>query len=442
MVFLLGAEPPAALKPNCAVTSVAALCVALDRPLEEPGRRRLLEAALGPTASMAVVRRLAGLAGLAVEGYTATLDEVAALRGPAIVHLRESEHFVCVVGLDAEWAQLLDGWPPGFRVVPRAWLQDNFSGNCLLVPAAEADAKAAACSTVQRHRQFATAEAGRTVTHAFTVRNMGSAPLMLRASSSSCACATVGRSSFDVPPGASVEVPISLRVEPGAGSLEYIRLQTNDPRCPLIYLSIGVDRVPHNITWAPREVTLAGPPGPTPAVHVRVTGPPGFSFVAWSEPDLADVRISQHETDADKEVYILEVRAYGEHPSGRHEGRIVLDLRDEAGTKLAITITLVVPDIARPDPRRIADLRLKPGPYQRTIRLEPLLELPLIVAEAQVVDLPLQVADVERDDLGRWRIDLTGDLTPGIHRGRLVIRLESPVQPEIAIPITLQVLAP
>ena len=117
-----------AAPPNCGVIAAADLAEALGGPPRPEQVRLLAEAHAGPDVSMEEVRDMAGSLGAQVAGYRASVDELGERGEPAIAHLSAPEHFACVVGIDAQWVQMLDGWPSRLEVMARAEFEARYTG--------------------------------------------------------------------------------------------------------------------------------------------------------------------------------------------------------------------------------------------------------------------------------------------------------------------------
>lgn len=437
---ILTAAPPAAPPPNCGVASVIGLRQALGRPMDGAAMREL--AGSSPLATVAgdEVARLAIAAGVAVAGYRASEDELEQYGGPAVVHLRGGDgHFACLVGLDEDWAQLLDGWPVALEVIPRPAFAERYAGTCFLPAEVELDQQPAPL-TGTVHVQLPAGEAGATVTHEFEVGNDGPVTLELRAGGSSCSCTTVEEGTYTVPPGESTRVTLKLKLIPGRGRLEHVYVATNDPLRPAIYLSIGVDEVPQDVRWTPRALSLYAPAGETARGRVKVIGPPDLTIqVASCDPDIGDVRIVDREVTEHRASYTFEVTPMPHLLCGTHEGRLVVTPRGDGREPFAVPITIRIPDVVIAEPHRIARLDLEPGRFEAEFVLRADGDAVLDVLGATVEGPPLAVELLERIDAARWRVRVGGNLTDGNHRGALVVTTTSALQPVLRVSLTIAV---
>lgn len=265
---------PAASAPNCGVASVVALAEASGRALPTERVTRLTAGSTADQVSMADVQALAATVGIALAGYRATLAEVLEGPMPAIAHLAEPEHFVCVVGGDAAWVQLLDGWSPRLAVVPREEFERRYTGHYLRREAVgEGGGKATLRS---RHAEYEQGDAGRELVHRFEVVNAGNQELRLASAGSSCSCTTVDAADRLVAPGGAAEIAVAIRPNVGRGVLEHVTLTTNDPTCPVLYLSIRIQSVPQNIRLLPSSLYLGLDAGGHARTRFRLLGPPGL----------------------------------------------------------------------------------------------------------------------------------------------------------------------
>lgn len=439
LLHAVGAAHAAApASPNCGVMSVVALCEVLNHPLTEEHMAGLGALAPAAVVSLGEVIELARAVGVPLNAFRATADELREAHGPVIVHLNDPEHFVCVPGLDAEWVQMLDGSPPSLSVMDRSAFDARFDGICLL-PAPTDRPVAPTLVSLQRHRHIPAGEAGASVTCSFPLRNTGDEDLVLRAHSSSCICTTLGHELFRIGPGQTIEVPVTVRLVPGRGRLEYVRLDANDPTCPTLFLSVSVGSVPTNVRWTPRALALVSQPGATSA-HVRISGPPRMAIqVAYSMPPVADVRIVTRQAAEQQVIYTLEVDALPGLAMGRHIARVVVEPAGEGFEPFAIPLVITVPELVRPTPKRVVALDLLPGRFDTEVMLRATGDQVFRVLRAEAVELPLAVASVQEIAADTWRIELSGDLAAGRYRGHLVLTLDTAEQPVVVVPISLLV---
>lgn len=100
--------------------------------------------------------------------------------------------------------------------------------------------------------EFDTMQRGTTMSHKFTFRNTGDAPLTLEVLSTSCKCTIGDTPNKPVPPGESVGVELEWRALVAPGPFrQTARIKTNDPRHSLITLTVEGDVTEASGIWPP-----------------------------------------------------------------------------------------------------------------------------------------------------------------------------------------------
>jgi hypothetical protein len=121
----------------------------------------------------------------------------------------------------------------------------------LLAPACRAapdpPAQAARLAAEPERFDFGDVLPSRSLTKEFTLRNVGSAPLVIEKLASSCACTAflLEESGRRLAPGRSAPLRVTLRTPEREGPLlETVQVSSNDPDRPLVELEIAANVKP------------------------------------------------------------------------------------------------------------------------------------------------------------------------------------------------------
>ena len=212
---------------------------------------------------------------------------------------------------------------------------------------------------------FGSMERNQTKTHAFIVRNLGTAPLTLKKGDTSCKCTLSGLTKDEVEPGGSAEVNLEWKAKDF--SLEFrqrAEIITNDPVTPLLTLTVH-GRVLQAVRPNPEEITLA-------ALSASVGAKAEILVFGYREEPLKIVATEwgNRETAEAFEVVLSPIP----------EERVAREPGARSGTALAITVKGGLPL----------------GPIQQTLRL-----YTNLVSEP--VDIPIRgtvVSDISFVPLG------------------------------------------
>lgn len=381
LVFLLAglagnaaAPPPAESAPPCGVTVTRTLCALLDHPLPREADGWPARFPDG-TMSLLQVRDLAGEAGLALVGVRGTLDELAAEALPAILHLREPDHFVVLVDAWADQVRVEGLTPQGWAVLPRAALAERFSGAALIVEPPEAGPRPR-LRLDDAHCTFSVTAPGQRVSHVFRFRNTGDAPLQIRSVVSGCACTTTERVVDVVPPGGTGEIAMELEVRQAGRTHQTIEVHTNDPLRPRAFLTFEGD-APMNLRVAPSRLRMVCDVDGQPAADLRLYGPEGLVVLTFhAEPFILDAAVVSREEVDGGIAYHLRVMAAGPVRESA-QATVVLTTSHFDGAEIRIPVDIRVRPVMAVSPRRVVGEGLVAGrPWSTDLRLRFVVPLP------------------------------------------------------------------
>lgn len=107
----------------------------------------------------------------------------------------------------------------------------------------------------ETHYDFGVLPQGSTTTHTFSVKNAGNKPLKIESVQSTCGCTVASPTNSILAPGELGQIQVTFDSKGKMGDIsKQIRVETNDPKHPTSFLTIGG--------------TVA------PAVNPGVNGPP------------------------------------------------------------------------------------------------------------------------------------------------------------------------
>jgi len=114
----------------------------------------------------------------------------------------------------------------------------EFPGGTQISPEASSE-KFARAKADEPHFDFGTMQRGTSKSHEFVIRNVGEAPLKLRAGQTSCKCTLSQVSEDPVPPGGSTKVKVEWSAKSDNGPFrQTANIQTNDPLQSMVELTI------------------------------------------------------------------------------------------------------------------------------------------------------------------------------------------------------------
>ena len=266
------------------------------------------------------------------QGVKATLTELLQTGTPSIIGLRDPEHFTLLLDGNAEEVRLLEGEGGELQVVSRFEIEARFTGYALL-PQIVASANAPQLQ-MPRFDQYQTfGGIGQKVDYHFPLSNTGKTPLAVEIASTSCGCTAAVLEGADpkkltLAPGAKSEVIISYQVQSQAPIQQMATIRTNDPRHPVVYLSIR-GQLPPQLTLSPPALYVAQNRGEEPNKSFKVIGPKGTAIEkVWSDLPFLSFDIGQKEEDGERIKWPVKVQGFAKAPIGSLGGKINVRLAD------------------------------------------------------------------------------------------------------------------
>jgi len=166
--------------PNCGVSSVSDLAYLLGHPVPEATRQEVGRAYASPEISLLQVREIAGRVALDLIGVRGTLDDLAAGgHCPAIIHLRDPDHFVVLARLSGEWVQVLDRGGP--LVYAKQKVEERYTGHALVLKEPRGTSGGPRLELPVFSFDSGVAATGQQVERKFVCTNRGDHDLLLRA---------------------------------------------------------------------------------------------------------------------------------------------------------------------------------------------------------------------------------------------------------------------
>lgn len=263
---------------------------------------RDLRSADAPAAPLDFARAV----GLSLRELTGTLEEFVAVT-PVIVELREPSAHAVLTGADAEWVQWIDGPGTFLGVVPREAAEARLTGRGYAL--AEPPAGGPRCVIEHAHQPLGRGYLGVQLGHRFVIRNTGAEPLKINTRSASCSCTKPTQDELIIAPGEAGELPIELRVPHLGDVLEYVWLFTNDPRRPLLPVTLAAEGL-FGVTCYPTQIRLAASLAGGEETAVRVLAPNTLALTeVLVEPAVAEARIERRSEELEFVEYLIVLKA-------------------------------------------------------------------------------------------------------------------------------------
>ncbi len=323
---------------NCGLDSLLNLAHLLGRDVPADVSEDLRQRFPGDQASMLQIQEAGASLGLDLVGVAATLDELAAFRGPKIAHLDGPEHFLVLAHLSPEWAQVWEG--RSVAVADRADVAERFMGNCLVVRPTDPAEGEPVLHLADFHHEFGLTGVGQTVSHTFGVRNTGAADLVLRERASNCRGLDVTVAPEVIPPGGSGEVTARLAVDQGGPLTISAALLSNDPWCPVTYITMR-GAAPHDLEVDPDRLIITGTLDPPSTSHLRVMGPPDMDLTGASiEGERLAVQLGEPTIDArGRRCWVLTVSTTDQTSPGNLTTRLLVETTHPERPHIAVPLS-------------------------------------------------------------------------------------------------------
>jgi hypothetical protein len=293
------------------VASLFDLALLQGREPSPASQRAISQAYPAPTCSMQDIVDAAEQMTTALRGVAGTLEDVAGLGGPAIIHLSEPDHFVVLARLSSEWAQVIDSG--SVLAVLREELEQRYSGHALVL-ADPPPADAGRAQVAAFHHAFGVSGVGQTVEHTFTVSNTGNRPLMVEPDScKSCGAPEVTVAEEVLASGGSTAVTVKFTISSSGNVLKVAKLRTDDPRAALVYLTLQ-GSVPHDVQVQPARLFVSAGKSAAPPLSLSVSGP-------------ADMQLT--EAGCERGLFAAEIGAPTTDENGKQTWPVTLTLRPQ-----------------------------------------------------------------------------------------------------------------
>ena len=184
--------------------------------------------------------------GFETEGRNETLQTLQNQTFPCIAHLTNPDHYVVVSAIDDKYVHIFDG--DGHRVArERAVFAKQWSGNALFVrkpaipkrlpvflPKPKGNVPLAVFDSVICDLGTVPA-VGEPVAFGYTIRNVGSADLVIKKIIPDCACIESKKPEAPIRPGEAGTIEFSYHVQPQRGTFSHtVLVESNDPQTPLV----------------------------------------------------------------------------------------------------------------------------------------------------------------------------------------------------------------
>lgn len=140
-------------RPNCGVASVLAIASVMGISVPSGVREEIGRQVAGRPMNMLEMKALATQLGLRLAGVRCEFHEILELDRPAIVALRDPEHFALVLDGDEAVVRVVEQFPNIVHVSPRGDFEQRFAGYALL-PATPDTKDGARIQVDRRHVMF------------------------------------------------------------------------------------------------------------------------------------------------------------------------------------------------------------------------------------------------------------------------------------------------
>jgi len=274
------------------VISLIRFCELTGRELSNEELLNLYRKYPGEQASMVQIKQAAAELNMQLVGVKASLEELAQLDRPCILHIKNPDHFAVLMDVSEAIARLLDGsW---VHVYKREELTRLMSGYALVLNQSEAQ-NAPRGRFKETDYYFGEVNRGQNIEHTFEFKNAGSEDLTLSVVGKSCGCTAALLDGEVVPPGHTGRIKISFQVEKGGLIFETIRLKSNDPLRPIVLLSLR-GSAPQELQWTPESLFFAAKKGEEKRLTATLIGPPNME-VKKASMDVPFMEVSPQPRD-------------------------------------------------------------------------------------------------------------------------------------------------
>ncbi len=316
--------------PNCGVNSAVTLGRLLNA--NEVKITQLQSESPNETVSLLDVKRMCEQTGLTTVGVKASFQDLIDKGIPCIIGLSNPSHFTVLLDGKGDYVRLLEANQDTPHLLVRSEVEKRFTGYAL-VPQIDVPSDSPHLQ-MPRFDQYQTfGGIGQKVDYHFPLSNTGKTPLVMEIASTSCGCTAAVLQGTDpkkltLAPGAKSEVVISYAVQSQAPIQQMATLHTNDPRRPIVYLSIRGE-LPPQLTLSPPALYVAQNRGEEPNKSFKVIGPKGTAIEkVWSDLPFLSFDIGQREEDGERIKWPVKVQGFADAPIGSLGGKINVRLAD------------------------------------------------------------------------------------------------------------------
>jgi hypothetical protein len=322
---------------NCGVNSATALANVFGST--KGSRTKLQIQYPSSVVSMLQVKQMCQQLGIKTVGVRASLAEILKEGTPCIIGLKDPEHFTVLLDGTADELRILEGDEAELQIVSRRVIESRYSGFALL-PEFNSKIKSAHIDLKHFDQVVKFSGIGQKVDYVFPFKNSGVMPLSVEVAGTSCGCtAAILKGSGHktvVSPGQSENVVVSYTVESVSPVQQMTTLKTNDPRRPVIYLSIR-GQVPLQVVLSPPRLYVQQTVGSESHKNFKVIGPPGTEISkVWSDLPYLKVSPLPIIQDSTRAVFPFSVGGLSAAPDGNINGEIFILLKD--GRQLSMVV--------------------------------------------------------------------------------------------------------
>lgn len=286
------------------------------------------------------------------------------------------------------------------------------------------------------NHNFGTLDNTNTVVHTFVIANKGDAPLQIKRTVSSCACAVAKLDRDIIMPGKTADVTATLILDGLVGDIKkLILLETNEPANRFLQLTVAC-RATTELAADPGMIRFGNAdPNAESRTNVQVTCYSGENIRITDATSDSQYFACDFDSTGNGTNLQVSVRTIPPVPEGRHAGWITLRTshprRPELKLRVIATamndISIVPKEIALPAGSRI--------PVTRSIAIRTRDDQPFTVSEV-IVAMPKATARIVRRSPGDYRV-IVKNLIGADHVEGQTIRIltDLPEFQEITIPI-------
>jgi hypothetical protein len=470
LLVLLTAGPVGALESwqsCCGATCLRTVAGLLhdDTPLAEV--RRLVQPNARGEVSLAALGTAAEKMGFHAVGLRVRAENLERCAAPVIAYV-PPRHFVVLLGLGRRQGVLLidpPRWPRPMTLAeidaPGYWNVVAVSRNPLSTAGYEvrgtAPGKPRDDGPPRRQGslefdapqwRFGSLRTGRKVTHAFSFRNTGKQPVILRPPKADCSCLKATHLPTEIPPDAAAQIEITLDTTGLTGfitktlvaavrpadrpdAVEWIRLQ----------VSGEISRAGELVALPARVLVPDLAPGAlacrTITLRRIAAQRPNLAKITCDSPNL-QARAAPAPTDDGATRIALSVRAPLE--VGPFAYRLVLETDDPNHTTVAVNVAgNTVSPLSSEPPRLFLGVGTPGDRLKESVHIVSRADRPFNIRRVSLTCPQLAAAfQPARESRTDWQVTITSatPLRPGLLTGAVVVETDEPNAPPVRIPLT------